>query len=67
VKAVEAALDRGAASPVLLTRRLGIGYARAKTLMDRLVETGVLGEVMASGARPTRLSREDWERDARPS
>jgi hypothetical protein len=62
--AVEAAIERGAASPVLLTRRLGIGYDRARTLMDRLVDEGVVGEMTASGSRPVLISRDDWKKRA---
>jgi hypothetical protein len=60
-QAVAAALERGAASPVLLTRRLGVGYARARALMDALVAAGILGEMTASGSRPTTIAREAWE------
>jgi DNA segregation ATPase FtsK/SpoIIIE-like protein len=56
-RAVAVAMERGSASPVLLTRRLGIGYARARALMDSLVEAGILGEMNASGSRPVKSPR----------
>jgi DNA segregation ATPase FtsK/SpoIIIE-like protein len=62
LQAVEAAIERGAASPVLLTRRLGIGYDRARALMDRLVDEGVVGEMTASGSRPVLITRDDWKK-----
>jgi hypothetical protein len=60
-KAVEVALDRGAASSVLLSRKLGIGYARARTLMGQLVDDGVLGEMAPSGSRPVLITEKDWK------
>jgi S-DNA-T family DNA segregation ATPase FtsK/SpoIIIE len=60
-QAVDVALGRGHASAVLLTRRLGVGFARAKSLIDQMVEQGVLGDMTASGTRPVIVSREDWE------
>jgi DNA segregation ATPase FtsK/SpoIIIE-like protein len=60
-KAVEASLERGAASAVLLTRRLGIGYGKAQALVDRLAKAGVLGEVTPNGARPVLIRREDLD------
>ncbi len=60
-QAVEIALERGAASPVLLTRRMGIGFTGAKKLVQRLVEAGVLGDMNVNGSHPTRLTREVWE------
>ncbi len=62
---VEAALERGSASLVLLKRRLGVGYARAATLMDALVSEGILGEMTASGSRPTLLTPGEWARRKR--
>ena len=59
---VDAALERGTASLVLLKRRLGVGYARAASLMDALVAEGVLGEMTASGSRPTLLTQAEWNR-----
>ena len=65
VASVEAALERGSASLVLLKRKLGVGYARAESLMEALVAGGILGEMTASGSRPTLITREDWERRRR--
>ncbi len=65
LQAVEAVVERGAASPVLLTRRLGVGYARAQALVERLALTGVVGEVAPNGSRPVLIRAEDLEA-ARP-
>jgi len=62
---VDAALERGSASLVLLKRKLGVGYARAASLMDALVAEGVLGEMTASGSRPTLVTQAEWNRRAR--
>lgn len=62
---VDAALERGTASLVLLKRKLGVGYARAASLMDALVAEGVLGEMTASGSRPTLLTQAEWNRRQR--
>jgi hypothetical protein len=62
VSAVEAALERGAASLVLLQRRFGIGYARASTLMDALAAEGIVGETTASGSRPTTITAAEWSK-----
>jgi S-DNA-T family DNA segregation ATPase FtsK/SpoIIIE len=59
---VEAALERGSASLVLLKRKLGVGYARAAALMEALVEEGILGEMTASGSRPTLITAAEWGR-----
>ena len=63
--AVSAALERGSASLVLLKRRLNVGYARAASLMEALVAQGVLGDMTASGSRPTLITSAEWERRAR--
>ena len=63
--AVVAALERGSASLVLLKRRLNVGYARAASLMEALVAQGVLGDMTASGSRPTLLTQSEWNRRAR--
>ena len=59
--AVRVAIERGAASSVLLSRRLGIGYARARAVMDVLVKRGVLGNMGPSGSRPVQITLADWE------
>jgi hypothetical protein len=61
-QSVEAAIERGAGSLVLLKRKLGIGYARAAALMEALVEEGIVGEMTASGSRPTLVTAEEWQR-----
>ena len=58
--AVDAALERGTASLVLLKRKLNVGYARAESLMDALVAEGILGEMTASGSRPTLITSREW-------
>ena len=59
-RAVEAALDRGAASPVLLTRRLGLPFARASALLERMTASGVVGAAQPNGASPLLITREEW-------
>lgn len=65
-QAAEICLERGAASPVLLTRRMGIGYSEAKSLVERLVGVGVLGAVTPSGSYPTAMTRVQWVEASRP-
>lgn len=64
-RAAQVCLDRGAASPVLLTRRLGIGYTQAKSLVERLVYTGVLGRMTPSGSHPTIMTPAQWTEASR--
>ncbi len=59
-RAVEAALDRGAASPVLLTRRLGLPFARAKEIVDRMIAAGVLEEASPSGSHAVSITKAEW-------
>ncbi|MDF1701456.1 MAG: DNA translocase FtsK [Planctomycetota bacterium] len=59
-RAVEAALDRGAASSMLLTRRLGVPFARAEALLARMIDAGVLGTATESGSNPVLLTAEEW-------
>ena len=61
-RSVEAAFDRGAASPMLLTRRLGLPFARAEALIDRMVTTGVLRPATDAGSHPLAITRKEWER-----
>jgi DNA segregation ATPase FtsK/SpoIIIE-like protein len=49
-EAVEVVVQYDRASPALLQRRLGIGYARAARLVDQLETAGVVGP--ADGAKP---------------
>jgi hypothetical protein len=66
--AVNAALERGSTSLVHLKRALDIGYARASSLLESLVADGILGEMTASGSRPTLVTPEQWaKRSAGPS
>ena len=46
-------IDAGKASTSFLQRKLGIGYARAASLMDLLEQNGVIGP--ADGARPREI------------
>jgi DNA segregation ATPase FtsK/SpoIIIE-like protein len=59
-RAARLAIERGRASVVLFQRRLGIGYARARTLVDRLVEADVLGPMSETGSHPVLVSEEAW-------
>ena len=54
-------MERSAASSVLLSRRLGIGYAQARALVELLVKDGILGEMTPSGSRPLLISPEEWD------
>jgi hypothetical protein len=63
-RALEASLERGSASAVLLTRRLGVGYTSARRLLERLVSAGLLGPVTPSGAHPVLVTPEDWAASA---
>ncbi len=63
-KAVAVAMERSAASSVLLSRRLGIGYAQARSLIELLVADGILGEMTPSGSRPVLVTEEEWEERA---
>ncbi len=60
VRAYEVCLDRGAASAVLLGRRLGVPFPRARELLGRLVEVGVLGPAGPTGAHEPLLGAADW-------
>lgn len=59
--AVEAALERGAVSLVLLSRRLGTSYARSRELLDRLLATDVVGPAGSNGSHPTVLTQALWD------
>jgi len=63
-RALGAAVERGSASAVLLTRRLGVGYTSARRLLERLVAQGLLGPVTASGAHPVLVTPEEWAASA---
>ena len=58
-QAVEAAVERGSASPVLLTRRMGIAYTKAQALIDRMARSGVLGDTGPNGTRPVQITADD--------
>jgi S-DNA-T family DNA segregation ATPase FtsK/SpoIIIE len=59
--AVDAAIERGSASLVLLKRKLNVGYERAEGLMEALVAEGIVGEMTASGSRPTLATAQAWK------
>ena len=58
--AVEIALQRGAVSLVLLSRRLRTSYARSRALLDRLVETDVVSRANEHGSHQTLLTAAFW-------
>jgi len=60
-RSVEVTLDRGAASPMLLTRRLGLPFARALGLVERMLATGVLAERTEAGSHPLAITRSEWD------
>jgi hypothetical protein len=60
-RAVATALDRGAASPVLLTRTLGLPFGRATALMARMVAVGVLESPGPDGTSRLHIDRSDWD------
>ncbi len=58
--AVDVAVNKGAATPILLTRRLQIPIDRAQELVEEMVTLGVLGPAGTRGSFPTLLSERDW-------
>lgn len=59
-RAVDAALERGSASSMLLTRTLGLPFGRANALLERMIGAGVIGEAGPSGSNPVLISKADW-------
>jgi DNA translocase FtsK/SpoIIIE-like protein len=59
-------IEMGRASVVLIQRRLGIGYNRARKLVEKLVEKGVLGPMGETGSHPVLLSEEAWREKQSP-
>ncbi len=59
--AVNAVLERGRASAVVLQRQLGIGYARGIRILDQLTEAGIVGPDEPTGSREIKISRESWD------
>jgi hypothetical protein len=53
-------IEMGRASVVLIQRRLGIGYNRARKLVERLVAEGVLGPMGETGSHPVLMTEEAW-------
>jgi len=58
--AVNAVLERGRASAVVLQRQLGIGYARGIRILDQMTSAGLVGPDTPTGAREIRLTRDEW-------
>jgi len=59
-RAVEAGLAHGGISPVLLTRRLGVPFARATGLLERLVASGVIEARAFDGRNALTITAEEW-------
>ena len=60
-RGVTIALERGAASTMLLTRRLGLPFARAQELLDRMIEVDAVGPGSTNGSHPLRITRAEWD------
>lgn len=59
-EAVDAILDRGRASAVVLQRQLGIGYARGIRILDQMTASGLIGPDTPNGAREIRVAPDAW-------
>ena len=59
--AVNAILERGRASAVVLQRQLGIGYARGIRILDQMTTAGLVGPDTPTGSREIRLTRDAWQ------
>lgn len=60
-EAVEIVLAEGRGSISMLQSRLGIGYGRAKRMIDYMTEDGVVAAHNGANAREVIMSFEDWE------
>jgi DNA segregation ATPase FtsK/SpoIIIE-like protein len=58
--AMNAVLERGRASAVVLQRQLGIGYARGIRILDQMTAAGLTGPDTPTGSRELRVTREAW-------
>jgi len=63
--AVNAVLERGRASAVVLQRQLGIGYARGIRILDQMTAAGLAGPDTPTGAREIRVTKDAWTSFAR--
>jgi DNA segregation ATPase FtsK/SpoIIIE-like protein len=61
VDAIRIVVDTGAASPSLLQRRLGIGYARAAALIDEMENRAIVSAFDGSKARAVLVGQDDLE------
>ncbi|MBD5159155.1 MAG: DNA translocase FtsK [Ruminococcus sp.] len=61
-KAVEIALQNGQISTSTIQRTLKLGYARAKRIMDKLEETGIVSAKDGAKSRKVLISEEDYEK-----
>lgn len=59
-RATDLVVERGAGSPVLLTRRLGLTTSQARSLIGDMVRLGVLAEAGARGGHAARFSPATW-------
>ena len=59
-RASDLVVERGAGSPVLLTRRLGLATSQARSLIGEMVRLGVLAEAGARGGHAARFSPATW-------
>jgi S-DNA-T family DNA segregation ATPase FtsK/SpoIIIE len=59
--AVEIVLAEGRGSISMLQSRLGIGYGRAKRMIDYMTEDGIVAQHNGSNAREVIMSFEEWE------
>lgn len=62
--AVNAILERGRASAVVLQRQLGIGYARGIRILDQMTTAGLVGPDTPTGSREIRVTRDAWREHA---
>ena len=58
--AVNAVLERGRASAVVLQRQLGIGYARGIRILDQMTAAGLVGPDTPTGSREIRVTKDAW-------
>ena len=59
-QAVDAVLDGGRGSAMVLQRRLGIGHARGLRILGQMEAAGLIGAEDPTGSRDVLVSREEW-------
>jgi DNA segregation ATPase FtsK/SpoIIIE-like protein len=64
--AVNAVLERGRASAVVLQRQLGIGYARGIRILDQMTAAGLTGPDTPTGSREIRVTKDAWSAFSAP-